>query len=190
MKTIDIIHDEHRALASVLKALRFVVDQIAAGRMPPEFRLLASMVDYITQVPEKLHHPKEDEVLFPCLRAHSAEAAALVAALEAEHQEGYALTVELLRALIHYQSVGQPGFAAFEQLVRRYVDQNFAHLNKEESEMLPLARQVLSAETWAQVDAAFARNFDPHAGAEGEFRDLFHQIVAMTPAPQGLGPAT
>jgi hemerythrin-like domain-containing protein len=188
MKTIDIIHDEHRAIASVLKALRFVVDQIAAGRMQPDFRLLASMVDYITQVPEKLHHPKEDEYLFRSLNGHS-EAAALIAQLEAEHRDGYALSIELLRALIHYHSVGDAGFAAFEDIVRQYVDLNFAHLNKEESELLPLAREKLTTEDWAVIDAAFAQNFDPHAGAEGEFRDLFRRIVAMTPAPQGLGPA-
>ena len=53
MKSIDIIHGEHRALASALQ---------------PDFRLLASMVDYITQVPDKVHHPKEDNYLFPKMR--------------------------------------------------------------------------------------------------------------------------
>lgn len=189
MRTIDIIHDEHRALASVLKALRFVVDEISAGRLPPNFRLLAAMIDYITQVPEVLHHPKEDRHLFPALRARSAAAAALIDRLEDEHQAGYRLTVDLIKALIHYQSVGSAGLPAFARLTHDYVESNFAHLNTEEGELLPLARQALTAEDWAGVDAAFAANFDPHAGREGEFRELFHQIVAMTPAPHGLGPA-
>ena len=74
MKTIDIIHDEHRALASVLQALRFIVGEIRSGKTQPDFRLLAAMVDYITQVPDKIHHPKEDDYLFPRLPSRSAEA--------------------------------------------------------------------------------------------------------------------
>lgn len=187
MKTIDIIHDEHRALASVLKGLRFVVDEISAGRLEPDFRLLASMVDYVTRLPDQLHHPKEDDFLLPALRRRSSEAAELLDALEAQHREGYGLTIDLLHALVHYQSAGAAGFAEFAQAVRGHVELTFAHLNKEEGELLPLARAALTAEDWAEVDAAFARNFDPYAGAEGEFRDLFHRIVSLTPAPYGLG---
>lgn len=189
MKTIDIIHDEHRALASVLKALRFVVEQVRAGRLEPDFRLLSAMVDYVTLVPEKVHHPKEDLYLFPKLRARSAKAAALIDALEAQHAEGYRRTVGLVQALVHFQSVGPKGFAAFDELVQQYLDFNWEHLNLEEAELLPLAREALSAADWADVDAAFAENFDPFSGIDGEFRDLFHRIVSMTPAPHGLGPA-
>ena len=189
MKTIDIIHDEHRALASVLQALRFVVGEIRSGKLQPDFRLLAAMVDYITQVPDKVHHPKEDKYFFPALRARSAEAAALIDFLEQQHAEGYRMTAKLQQALIHYQSVGAAGFAAFDELVQAYLDFNWTHLNREESELLPLARKALSAEDWKELDAAFSANFDPYAGAEGEFADLFHRIVNMTPAPYGLGGA-
>ena len=92
MKTIDIIHDEHRALASVLQALRFIVEGIREGRMRPDFRLLSAMVDYITQVPEKVHHPKEDDYLFPKLRSRSREAAELIDTLEGQHKDGYRLS--------------------------------------------------------------------------------------------------
>ena len=76
MKTIDIIHDEHRALAAVLQGLGFVVKGIREARFAPDFRLLTAMIDYITQVPEKVHHPKEDRFLFPRLRSRSPKAAA------------------------------------------------------------------------------------------------------------------
>lgn len=187
MKTLDIIHSEHQALAAVLQALRFVVEEIRGGRLQPDFRLLAAMVDYITQVPDKVHHPKEDNYLFPRLRDRSASAAELIGVLEAQHGEGYRMTAALQQALIHYQSVGEKGFAAFDTLVGQYLDFNWKHLNREEAELLPLARKALSADDWKEVDAAFSANFDPYAGAEGEFADLFHRIVNMTPAPYGLG---
>ena len=187
MKTIDIIHSEHQALAAVLQALRFVVDEIRSGRMAPDFRLLAAMVDYITQVPEKVHHPKEDKYLFPVLRRRSPKAGQLIAALEQQHDEGNRMTAALLQALVHYQSTRAAGFAAFDTLVQRYLDFNWKHLRQEESELLPLARAALSDADWSELDAAFSVNVAPYAGADGEFAELFHTIVNMTPAPYGLG---
>lgn len=189
MKSIDIIHGEHRALASVLQGLRFVVGEIRAGKLQPDFRLLASMVDYITQVPDKVHHPKEDNYLFPKMRLRSSAAGPLIDVLEKQHADGYKMTVGLLQALIHYQSMGAAGFASFDEVVQRYLDFSWAHLNQEEGELLPLARQALTAEDWQEIDAAFAANFDPYSGEEGEFEDLFGRIVNMTPAPYGLGSA-
>lgn len=188
MRTIDIIHAEHRALGAVLQALRFVVDELRGGRLQADFRLLAAMVDYIAQVPEKLHHPKEDHYLFPLLRARSPQAAALIDTLEQQHAEGCRMTVELLRALIHYQSTGAAGFAAFDALVQRYLDFSWHHLNQEEAELMPLARAALREADWVAIDAEFAANLDPLAGAAGEYEDLFSKIVTLTPAPYGLGP--
>lgn len=189
MKTIDIIHAEHRALSSVLQALRFVVGAIRDGKLQPDFRLLAAMIDYITLVPEKVHHPKEDHFLFPRLRLRSAKAAQMIDELERQHEEGYRMTGELLKALVHYQSAGAAGFAGFDAVVQRYLDFNWQHLNLEEGELLPLARETLTGADWTEIDQAFAANFDPYAGAEGEFKDLFHRIVNLTPAPYGLGAA-
>ncbi len=187
MKSIDIIHAEHRALASVLQALRSVVTEIRAGKLQPDFRLLSAMIDYITQLPEKVHHPKEDQLLFPKLRSRSAKAAELIAILEEQHLEGYRMTVALMQSLIHYQSMGSAGFAAFDALVQQYLDFNWKHLNLEEKELLPIAREALSADDWKELDAAFSANADPFSGAKGEFDALFKKIVQLTPAPYGLG---
>jgi branched-chain amino acid transport system ATP-binding protein len=189
MKSIDIIHDEHRALASVLQAMRFVVGEIRLTKAQPDFRLLAAMVDYITQVPEKVHHPKEDDYLFPALRKASKQAAALIDTLEAQHVEGYRMTVALLQALIHYESVGEPAFPAFDALLQDYLDFNWKHLNLEEKELLPLARAALSASEWEEIDREFAANFNPYSGTAGEYEELFSKIVNLTPAPYGLGPS-
>ncbi|NTV96867.1 MAG: hypothetical protein HGA75_15875, partial [Thiobacillus sp.] len=99
MKAIDIIHSEHRALAAVLQALRFLLDEIGAGRLTPDPELLGHMIEYITQVPDKLHHPKEDDVLFRILREHVPEACSLIDKLQADHVEGARHTGQLEAAL-------------------------------------------------------------------------------------------
>lgn len=187
MKTINIIQNEHRALAVVLQALRFVVGEIGEGRQAPDFRLLAAMVDYITHVPEEVHHPREENALFPRLRSRSPKAKALIETLEAQHADGPMMTIALLQALVHYQSVGERGFARFNAVVQHYLDFSWEHLNQEEDELLPLAREVLNEDDWQALDAAFASNFDPYSGVDGEFAELFSLIEKITPAPQGLG---
>ena len=189
-RSIDIIRSEHRALAAVLSALRAVVDSVAAGKTKPDFQLLSAMMVYIADVPEIVHHPKEDQFLFARISARSPDARAIITRLEQEHVEGYALTRELEHALVRYQGLGAAAFAQFHDCVTRYLDFNWRHLNAEEDELLPLARRDLSAEDWAAVDAAFTENFDPWTGANREYSALFDRIVDMAPAPIGYGKAS
>ncbi len=57
------------------------------------------------------------------------------------------------------------------------------------SHVLPLAEQVLTEADWAELDQAFLANRDPLTGQEPEqeYRELFSRIVALVPAPIGLG---
>ena len=98
-----------------------------------------------------------------------------------------ALTRELEHALVRWQGLGQGAFAQFRDCAARYLDFNWRHLNTEEDELLPLARRDLRAEDWAEIDRAFAANFDPFAGPNREYAALFDRIVELAPAPIGHG---
>jgi hypothetical protein len=52
-------------------------------------------------------------------------------------------------------------------------------MHVEKAEILPLAESVLSAEDWAELDAAFLMNREPLAGYEADEanRPLFKKIV-------------
>ncbi len=189
-KSIDIIRGEHRALASVLAALREIVDGVAAGRFQPDFQLLSAMMVYIADVPEIVHHPKEDDFLFARMKLRSPDAGAIIDRLEKEHVEGYALTRELEHALVRWQGLGQGAFAQFQDCVTRYLDFNWRHLNVEEDELIPIARRDLKPEDWAEIDRAFAANFDPWTGPNREYAALFDRIVELAPAPIGHGGAS
>ena len=77
--------------------------------------------------------------------------------------------------------MGDSAFAQFRGCVTRYLDFNWRHLNLEEDELLPIARRDLTREDWAEIDAAFAANFDPFAGPNREFAALFDRIVELAP---------
>lgn len=188
-KSLDIIHDEHRALAAMLGGMRTLVSSIEAGRLRPDFDLFAAMIRYIDEVPEVVHHPKEDQYLFAKLRQRSPEALPVIEELEAEHLQGPERIKALRNALAAYRQTGDAGFSGFKSAVTTYLEQEWHHMNLEEHKVFPLARQHLTAEDWAEIDAAFLSNDNPWQGAAGEYAALFSQIVNLAPAPVGLGGA-
>jgi len=188
-RALTIIKDEHRAMAAVLRGLQYLIQQIRNGQAKPDFRLMKSMLDYIEAFPDRLHHPKEDEYLYRILRERTDEVTATLDLLEHEHQQEPAWLASLRATLKAYEQ-DAAGFEAFSQEVEHYVASHFSHMNKEEDVVMPVAEQVLTAEDWTTIDAAFRSNEDPivGAGTQREFRELFRRIVNLMPAPMGLGP--
>ena len=188
---IAIIRDEHRSIAAVLHGLLYLVGEIRASRMQPDFALLGAMLHYIENFPEKLHHPKEDEYLYRALRKRDAEATSLLDELEAEHVAGRQLIADLKIALARYQQKGAPAFADFERSVQQFTDFHWAHMRKEEDIILPRAEQALTEQDWQSINTAFQSNQDPICGIDTrhEFRKLFRRIANLAPAPIGLGPS-
>ena len=186
-KSLDIIHDEHRALAAMLSGLRTLVANIEAGRLKPDFDLFESMIRYVDEVPEVVHHPKEDQFLFAKLRQRSPEALVFIEQLEAEHQQGKARIQALRDALAAYRQAGEAGLPGFKLAMTVYLEQEWHHMNTEEHKIFPLARKHLTPEDWAEVDAAFLANGSPWEGPAKRYAALFSQIVNMAPAPVGLG---
>ena len=189
MKAIAIIQDEHRAITAVVEALRHIVAEIGAGRMPPDHVLLGALFHYIEQFPERLHHPKEDNFLFARLRVRRPDAAPLLAGLFREHEIGREKFAELKAAWERFRA-DPAALGPFADAVERYSHFHWLHMRKEEDEVFPLAAQALTAEDWASIDAAFASNNDPVVGvpASKAFRELFRRLVAIVPPPYGVGP--
>lgn len=154
----------------------------------PDFRALRSMIRYIDEYPERLHHPKEDEHLFARLLARAPEAKALIDELQAEHEQGARLVRELERALVFLEDGWPAGVREFQQAADAYAEFHWQHMRKEEQQVLPLAEKKLSAEDWKAIDAAFAANRDPVEGVrERDMEALFTRIVNLAPEPVGLG---
>jgi hemerythrin-like domain-containing protein len=189
--TLTIIRDEHQALAAMLRSLSMLLAEHRRKGVPPDFGVLRAMLLYVDEFPEKLHHTKESELLFPMLRSRSAEAADVLDKLDRDHAQGEKAIRDLEHDLLAYEVLGGDRAASFEKSVNRYIDFYLAHMGIEESQILPLAQRVLTDADWAELDAAFMKNRDPLTGHEPDdvFRPLFSRILMATPAPIGLGPA-
>src|SRR5690349_15781037 len=188
---IRIIREEHQALSAMLSSILLLLAQHRHQGTLPDFGALRAMLFYVDEFPEKRHHRKESELLFPKLRARTPISRELLDRLDDDHARGERKIREVEHALLAFEMLGEVRRQAFEQAVERYVDFYLAHMAMEEREILPLAEKVLTERDWEDLDAAFGENRDALAGCEPEedYQDLFTRIVNAVPAPIGLGAA-
>lgn len=188
---LRVIRDEHQALAAMLRSIAMLVRRQSQSGERPDFDVLRAMLFYIDEFPERLHHPKETELLFPLLRERCPEIVPVLDRLDADHDRGERAIRTLEHEMLAYEVLGEPRRAAFEQALSQYVDRYLEHMAVEETQVLPAALRVLSDAEWQRLDEAFAANRDPATGhpVDDVYRPLFSKIAMMAPAPIGLGGA-
>ncbi len=188
---LTIIRDEHGALSAMLRSLSMLLAEHRRHGSLPDFSVLRAMLFYVDEFPEKLHHTKETELLFPKIRARCPEVAAVLDKLDRDHGRGEKAIRDLEHDLLAFEVLGEARRTAFENAVDRYIDFYLSHMAIEEEQILPLALKHLTEEDWKELDEAFLANRDPLTGHEPPdlYRPLFSKIVMQAPAPIGLGPA-
>lgn len=185
--TVQIIRAEHDALAAMLRTLPLAVS--APGL--PDFEAFRAMLFYVDEFPERLHHPKETELLFPKLRARAPELRDVLDELDHDHAQGERAIRELQHSLLAWEQMGQPRKDKFQHQLQTYIARYLRHMQREESEILPTALKVLKPHDWADLDEAFESNRDPLASpgrADAAYAPLRERILRALPTPLGWGP--
>jgi branched-chain amino acid transport system ATP-binding protein len=187
-RTLAIIQREHRALAAVLYTFDHVLADIRAGKIEPDFALFETVLSYVQDFPDRYHHPKEDEVLFPLIVKRAPEVKALIEELQAQHHEGIRLTADLKWKLDAWKKAPAKGFAGFDEAAQKFIDWQRKHMAKEERTVMPAAREKLQPADWVAADAAFVDNDDPIFGANPKkvYDQLLSKIASLAPEPYGL----
>lgn len=189
-ETLRVIRDEHNALAGMLQSMSLLVRQGPGSDPQRFFATLEAMLFYIDEFPERLHHPKESELLFPRVAKLAPQTAAAIERLGQDHHKGESAVRQLQHQLMAWKLLGDSRSAAFVEASGRYVHFYLEHMQLEEREILPAAEQLLGEQDWADLDAAFLANRDPLTGkypVDEVYEYLFRRIVHDAPAPIGLG---
>jgi hemerythrin-like domain-containing protein len=188
---LQIIRDEHAAVAAVLRSLLQMMERTPDEEPARFFDVVRAMLFYIDEFPERRHHPKESDLLFPKVARAVPQLLPVILRLEDDHLHGEARVRDLQHLLLAWELLGDSRREAFQQAARGYVAFYLAHMRIEETEILPAAVKALSDADWAELDDAFREHRDPLAtGTHDPVYDrLFTRIVMKTPAPIGVGPA-
>jgi hemerythrin-like domain-containing protein len=189
--TLQIIRDEHAAVAAVLRSLGMMIERGPGDAPERFFDVLRAMLFYIDEFPERLHHPKESDLLFPRLARAAPELMPVIRRLESDHMLGEGRVRQLQHLLLAWELVGESRRAAFVAAAQAYAAFYLDHMRIEETQLLPVAQKILSTQDWAELDAAFQSDRDPLAGGARDpcYDRLFTRIVLTAPAPIGVGSA-
>jgi hemerythrin-like domain-containing protein len=187
---LQIIRDEHSAVSAVLRSLLQMMERDPDDQPARFFDVMRAMLFYIDEFPERRHHPKESDHLFPKIARIAPELMPVIERLEADHVSGESRVRELQHLLLAWELLGDSRRAAFQDAARRYVDFYLTHMRTEETELLPVAQRRLTDADWVQLNAAFNTQADPLVTGEHDpvYDRLFTRIVMRTPAPIGVGP--
>jgi hemerythrin-like domain-containing protein len=188
--TLQIIRDEHAALAAVLRSLQMMIARGPQDQPERFFDVVRAMLFYIDEFPERLHHPKESDLLFPKLARVAPELMPVIRKLEVDHMQGENKVRGLQHLLMGWELIGESRRAEFVEAASKYVAFYLDHMRIEESELLPVAEKRLTDQDWKELDAAFLSSRDPLAGGvrDPSYDRLFTRIVMTAPAPIGVGP--
>jgi len=144
----DRLRREHALIEEVLRGLDVLTQRWRDGSpVPPP--PISGAVAFFSAFVDRCHERKEEEVLFPILDAHSADAPRTS---RAEHREGRRLLGKL-RPLSGERPLAGEAFA----LLDTYVELLRRHLASEDAELLPFAERVMSAEDDARAERTFDR---------------------------------
>lgn len=189
--SLQIIRDEHSSLAAMLQSMRMMVERGPKDDPRNFFDVLRAMLFYIDEFPERLHHPKENELLFPRVAKSAPEHVQdAIARLERDHEHTEHAARDLQHHLLAWELMGESRRTRFVESFTNYVNQYLEHMRLEESVVLPEAEKCFTEADWHAMDEAFERNCDPLTGkykADPAYDRLFSRIVQKAPAPIGLG---
>ncbi|MBI5278900.1 MAG: hemerythrin domain-containing protein [Burkholderiales bacterium] len=187
---LQIIRDEHTAVAAVLRSILAMLETGPGDHPERFFDVLRAMLFYIDEFPERRHHPKESDVLFPMVVRVAPELKPVIDQLDNDHLLGEGRVRELQHMLLAWELLGDGRRQQFTHTAQGYVRFYLDHMHVEEQQVIPAAMEKLGDDDWAQIDAAFMERRDPLAGGERDpsYDRLFTRIVLKAPAPIGVGP--
>lgn len=186
--SLRVLAKEHLALRAVARIVAMEAELLRRdGRMDVD--LLEDIAAYIAEFPNRIHHPKEEDCLFSRMRARAPERCAEVLdRLLFEHEkEGEG--VEAFRAALAAYRAGLPDARAqLADVAATYATYLDRHIETEDTQAFPLAKEVLLEEDWAEIDAAFLSNDDPLVSGDeaSHFAELHRRIIAMGAMPPGM----
>lgn len=165
---------EHDQILRKLSLLELQYLSMCRGRTP-DYSLMRSIIVYIQEYPEQIHHPLEDMIFSILLeRVDDVE---FVQELITEHTQLEVVTRQLRQSLESLSNGNVSQDELKRQLSEFLVGQR-RHIYLEEAEVYPLVQSVLTKEDWKQLQYAVPILDEPMFGrrTREDYERLFREI--------------
>ena len=174
---LDRLNREHKALARVLDLFDDLLDRFHEGS-EPDYELMCEMLEYMESYSDQVHHPSEEDI-FKRLRARTNANHAVLDLLTEQHlllSQMNKRFRQSLEGIVHEEVLRRD---EVEVQGRAFVKTLREHLNLEETEAFPMARDRLSASDWDELVQGAPSGEDPLSsdGDQARFRSLFRALA-------------
>lgn len=154
---IEVLRAEHRVLSTLLDCLHALVLELREHRRL-EFATASELVEMFEDFGERLHHGKEERLLFGVVAAYGLPREAGALGVMAEEHDLSRLAFARMRDALGAASSGAPrALPAFERAAEDYLALLRNHLAKEERVVFPLVDTLLTDDTRWKLRAAMER---------------------------------
>jgi hemerythrin-like domain-containing protein len=162
-----ILKHEHRIIERGLRAMDGICLRLEWGEtLPPE--ILVQLVDFTRNFIDVYHHGKEETYLFPALEREGIEREdGPLGVIEREHEIENHLTSRLILAIEAYSEGDTWARRHFVDAARSYINHLVGHMQKEESIIFRIARELID-----ESDLETLMNYFNNPGAELNEVDL------------------
>ena len=170
-------HAEHADFNRLLELLEAQLSALQAEDLSPDYDLMRDIVSYLSSYADLAHHPRED-VAFGRLVERDPDLALPINRLLQEHRVIGAAGKELMERLDQVAADLMVPRESIESAAATYLVYYRHHIAREERDVLPRAKDLLTRADWAAVAAVSAAP-DPLFGEnpQARFRELRKQIA-------------
>jgi len=165
---LKVLRTDHTNFKRLLTLLESEIARFRRGEKP-DYELMHDALHFITQYPDRVHHPAEDAI-FARLEKVDASAQPAVTAMIAEHERLVASGTELLKLLEEVLGDAMMSRETVAATAEKYFGTMRAHIDREESTLFPLAEKRLTAADWKAIEAERRAEADPLFGAHADQR--------------------
>ncbi|MFQ3280825.1 MAG: hemerythrin-like domain-containing protein [Reinekea sp.] len=145
------LNNDHKDIARILYCFRTQIRGYEDPESTPNTSQIMNILDYITYVPERWHHPIED-LIFTRLLERSPPHPQQIKAVLREHEDLERLTEELKAAFDQVAMDITVPVAHLYRTATIYLSRQLLHLDAEETVIFPMAEELLTEDDWNELD--------------------------------------
>ena len=180
MDLVDNLLEDHRLIKNVVAAFEVYVDSVDLRHKVDQHDLFR-FVMFFSDFADGIHHAKEESVLFPALERHGfAAKSGPLALIRKQHSRERLLYAGLKRAATDRHAWTDARIGELVRTARTLIDFERAHVEEENSRLLPAARVELAHEDASIVEKSLEQFERIHSlgGYADHLRRLAEELIA------------
>lgn len=177
IKMLKILQQDHINISRLMDLLESQV-RLLEENNPANLQLISDIVEYIMNYPDLYHHPRED-LIFEILRHRDKAIGPVINHLLGEHKVLTETAINLSEMLRNINANDKEQIRTLADLLQKYINLSRSHMDIEESNLYPCAKQALTEEDWEEIEKGSVYKDDPLFGKViyKQYQHIYDSII-------------